>query len=221
MTQTAMRVPLSDDHSLFSEGLASLLKRRNIEIVATGDGGDAVPQAVQFKPHVILLDLRMPEMHGLEVLAQFQRRQIATPIVMLTTSAKQADLAEALRKGAHGYLLKDMQPDELVVALRDIAAGKTVVAPDLTPLLAELVKGDACAKQECRRFSQLTPREMEILGHLAEGQGNKVIARNLDISDGTVKLHMKAILRKLKVQSRVEAAVMAVHQGVCRGTKIN
>lgn len=163
MTQTAMRVPLSDDHSLFREGLASLLKRRNIEIVATGDGGDAVPQAVQFKPHVILLDLRMPEVHGLEVLAQFQRRQIATPIVMLITSAK----------------------------------------------------------QECRRFSQLTPREMEILGHLAEGQGNKVIARNLDISDGTVKLHMKAILRKLKVQSRVEAAVMAVHQGVCRGTKIN
>ncbi len=216
-----MRVLLIDDHSLFREGLVGLLKRRNIEIIASGDGHTAVQQAAAFNPDVILLDLRMPDLNGLEVLEQFMQQPSAAPIVMLTTSSEQTDLAEALRKGAKGYLLKDMEPDQLVAAMRDIAAGKTVVAPDLTPLLADLVKhGDAHGQPQIPiPFNRLTPREMEILCHLSEGQSNKVIARHLDISDGTVKLHMKAILRKLKVHSRVEAAVMAVQQGLCHGAK--
>ena len=216
-----MRVLLIDDHSLFREGLVGLLKRRNIEIIATGDGRAGVRRAAEFNPDVILLDLRMPDVNGLEILEQFMAQKKTAPVVMLTTSSAQEDLAEALRKGAKGYLLKDMEPDELVAALRDIAAGKTVVAPDLTPVLAELVKhGDAAGRRQVPTpFSQLTPREMEILRHLSEGQSNKVIARNLDISDGTVKLHVKAILRKLKVHSRVEAAVMAVQQGLGRESK--
>ena len=216
-----MRVLLIDDHSLFREGLVGLLKRRNIEIIATGDGRAGVRRAAEFNPDVILLDLRMPDVNGLEILEQFMAQKKTAPVVMLTTSNAQEDLAEALRKGAKGYLLKDMEPDELVAALRDIAAGKTVVAPDLTPVLAELVKhGDATGRRQVPTpFSQLTPREMEILRHLSEGQSNKVIARNLDISDGTVKLHVKAILRKLKVHSRVEAAVMAVEQGFGRESK--
>ena len=126
-----------------------------------------------------------------------------------------ADLIEALRAGARGYLLKDMEPDELVAALRDINAGKTVVAPNLTQILAEVVQGkSAIPDMESSPFDELTPRETEILGLLAEGQSNKVIARNLGISDGTVKLHVKAILRKLEVHSRVEAAVMAVEHGM-------
>ena len=216
-----MRVLLIDDHSLFREGLVGLLKRRNIEIIATGDGRAGVRRAAEFKPDVILLDLRMPDVNGLEILEQFMAQKKTAPVVMLTTSNAQEDLAEALRKGAKGYLLKDMEPDELVAALRDIAAGKTVVAPDLTPVLADLVKHAAAAgrRQIPTPFSELTPREMEILRHLSEGQSNKVIARNLDISDGTVKLHVKAILRKLKVHSRVEAAVMAVEQGLGRESK--
>lgn len=216
-----MRVLLIDDHLLFREGLVGLLKRRNIEIIATGDGSAAVQRATEFNPDVILLDLRMPEVNGLEVLDQLMHQQIAAPVVMLTTSSDQGDLAEALRKGAKGYLLKDMEPDVLVATMRDIAAGKTVVAPDLTPVLAELVKQvDAGAPTPVPTpFNLLTPRELEILCHLSEGQSNKMIARNLDISDGTVKLHMKAILRKLRVHSRVEAAVMAVQEGLGRGTK--
>ena len=216
-----MRVLLIDDHSLFREGLVGLLKRRNIEIIATGDGRAGLRQAAEFNPDVILLDLRMPGLNGLEILEQFMRQKTRAPVVMLTTSSEQADLAEALRKGAKGYLLKDMEPDQLVAAMRDIADGKTVVAPDLTPLLAELVKhGDSTGQQHVPTpFSELTPREMEILCHLSEGQSNKVIARNLDISDGTVKLHVKSVLRKLQVHSRVEAAVMAVEQGLCRKTK--
>ena len=136
---------------------------------------------------------------------------------MLTTSADETDLSESLRNGARGYLLKDMEPDELIVALQDIVAGKIVVAPGLTGVLADLVRhGDRRErKDEMAPFSSLTPREHEILCHLSEGQSNKVIARHLDISDGTVKLHVKAILRKLSVHSRVEAAVMAVEKGVC------
>ena len=139
---------------------------------------------------------------------------------MLTTSTDENDLLESLREGAQGYLLKDMEPDDLVLALRDIVAGKTVVAPDLAPILAKAVQGNSNEpKQQSQSpFSDLTPRETEILGLLAEGQSNKTIARNLGISDGTVKLHVKAILRKLDVHSRVEAAVMAVEQGLSRNT---
>ena len=107
-----------------------------------------------------------------------------------------------------------MEPDDLVVALRDIVAGKTVVAPDLAPVLARVVQGENIPAQETSPFSELTPRESEILSLLAEGQSNKAIARNLGISDGTVKLHVKAILRKLGVHSRVEAAVIAVEHGL-------
>ena len=213
-----MRVLLIDDHSLFREGLAGLLKRRNIEIVATGDGHAGVARAATFNPDIVLLDLRMPGVGGLEILDRFMAQKPPASVVMLTTSSEQGDLAEALRKGAKGYLLKDMHPDELVAALGDIAAGKTVVAPGLTPVLAELVKhGGGGRGRVPTPFSKLTPREMEILCHLSEGWSNKVIARHLNISDGTVKLHVKAILRKLKIHSRVEAAVMAVEQGVCRG----
>ncbi|MDD9874371.1 MAG: response regulator [Gammaproteobacteria bacterium] len=216
-----MRVLLIDDHTLFREGLAGLLKRRNIDAAAAGDGRAGVRRAEAFNPDVILLDLRMPDIDGLEVLDHLMRQRVAAPVVMLSTSSDQADLAEALRKGAKGYLLKDMEPDALVAALYEIAAGKTVVAPGLTPVLAELVKrGDPPAPQPAPApFSALTRRELEILCHLSEGRSNKAIARNLDISDGTVKLHVKAILRKLKVHSRVEAAVMAVENGLRRRIK--
>jgi two-component system nitrate/nitrite response regulator NarL len=114
-------------------------------------------------------------------------------------------------------LLKDMEPDQLVVALRDIVAGKTVVAPDLAPVLARVVQGESITPVQGSPFAKLTPRENEILVLLAEGQSNKVIARNLGISDGTVKLHVKSILRKLGVHSRVEAAVIAVEHGLRAG----
>ena len=160
----------------------------------------------------------MPERSGLDVLEALPTEQSDVPVVILTTSADENDLANALRKGARGYLMKDMEPDDLVVALQEIKAGKTVVAPGLTGVLADLVKNDGRqpSKDSSGPFTELTPREREILGHLAEGQSNKVIARQLEISDGTVKLHVKAILRKLEVHSRGAAAVMAVEHGIRR-----
>lgn len=213
-----MKIVIIDDHALFRVGLKGLLERRGIEVVgAAADGEEGIALASAHKPDVVLLDLRMPDLGGLTVLRQMIGEGFDIPVVMLTTSADEGDLSESLRSGARGYLLKDMEPDELIVALQEIVQGKIVVAPSLTSVLADLVRhGDRRErKDELEPFSSLTPREHEILCHLSEGQSNKVIARNLNISDGTVKLHVKAILRKLGVHSRVEAAVMAVEKGVC------
>lgn len=211
-----LRILVIDDHTLFREGLRGLLVRRNIDVIAaTGDGSEGVRLAAEHQPDIVLLDMRMPNTDGITVLKHLIENGMKMPIVILTTSSDERDLIEALRSGARGYLLKDMEPDELVAALRDIDAGKTVVAPNLTQILAEVVQGKSTMPDlESSPFDELTPRETEILGLLAEGQSNKVIARNLGISDGTVKLHVKAILRKLDVHSRVEAAVMAVEHGL-------
>ncbi len=213
-----MRVLLVDDHTLFRSGLETLLERHGIEVIATaGNGREGFLMARELQPEVVLLDMRMPEMSGLEVLSGLRAVGFRNPIVMLTTSNEEQDLVECLRNGASGYLLKDMEPSELVAALREIVAGKTIVAPELATVLARVVQGDTDeAGEPASPFAELTPRELEILCLLAEGQSNKVIARNLGISDGTVKLHVKAILRKLDVHSRVEAAVMAVEQNFCQ-----
>lgn len=212
----SMRVIMIDDHALFRVGLQGLLEQRGIEVIAAvAEGAEGIKLAQEMQPDIILLDLRMPDMSGLEVLQKIKEKEIKIPVVMLTTSNEEQDLVEALRNGAQGYLLKDMEPDELVSALRDIEKGKNVVAQGLTDVLARMVQGDPIEEDtKDNPFSELTPRELEILCLLADGQSNKVIARNLGISDGTVKLHVKAILRKLEVHSRVEAAVIAVEQGL-------
>ena len=210
-----LRVLVIDDHTLFREGLEGLLVRRGIEVVGSlGDGKEGLRLAHALKPDVVLLDMRMPEINGLSILRQLQQDDFEPPVVILTMSSDERDLVEALRNGARGYLLKDMEPDDLVLALREIVAGKSVVAPNLTHVLARVVQGDTPPEPESSPIDDLTPRETEILSLLAEGQSNKVIARNLGISDGTVKLHVKAILRKLGIHSRVEAAVIAVENGL-------
>ena len=210
-----LRAVIIDDHTLFREGLQSLLSRHGIEIVASvSDGREGIKRARELKPDIVLLDVRMPGMSGLEVLKQLQRTKFEPPVVMLTTSGEERDLVEALRNGAKGYLLKDMEPDDVVAALRDVVQGETVVAPNLAQILAKVVKGEYPMEPEPSPLDNLTPREYQILSLLAEGQSNKVIARNLGISDGTVKLHVKAILRKLNIHSRVQAAVIAVEQGL-------
>ncbi|MBT8448331.1 MAG: response regulator transcription factor [Gammaproteobacteria bacterium] len=213
-----MRILLIDDHALFRIGLQELLERRGIEVIAAiGDCEAGIMQVIDSQPDIVLLDMRMPQMSGIEVLQQLRDRQQKMAISMLTTSRDEKDIIESLQGGAQGYLLKDMEPDDLITALNDILKGKTVVAPELTSVLARAVKGETAESTETNDvFSGLTPRESEILCHLAEGQSNKVIANHLGISDGTVKLHVKSILRKLDVNSRVEAAVIAVEKKMCQ-----
>ena len=211
-----MRILIIDDHALFRGGLRELLQRRGIEVVAAvGAGDEGCRLAAELLPDVVLLDLRMPGMDGLTAIHELRRAGFSAPVVMLTTSHEERDLVESLRSGAQGYLLKDMEPDELVSALHDVVGGRTVVAPDMAGVLARALQKDTPQHPGRLSFSTLTRREMDILCHLAAGQSNKVIARELGISDGTVKLHVKSILRKLEVHSRVEAAVIAVERGLC------
>ncbi len=210
-----MRVMLIDDHALFRIGLQELLQRLGVEVVgATGDCRAGIEEVLEKEPDVLLLDMRMPDMDGVEVLKALRARRPLLPVAMLTTSRQENDVIESLQNGAQGYLLKDMEPEQLVEALEQIKNGTTVVAPELTAILAKAVQGEQNIATPATG-ADLTPREREILCHLAEGQSNKVIARNLGISDGTVKLHVKAILRKLEVHSRVEAAVIAVERNLC------
>jgi two-component system nitrate/nitrite response regulator NarL len=211
-----VRILIIDDHALFRGGLRELLQRRGIEVVAAvGAGDEGCRLAAELLPDVVLLDLRMPGMDGLTAIHELRRAGFSAPVVMLTTSHEERDLVESLRSGAQGYLLKDMEPDELVSALHDVVGGRTVVAPDMAGVLARALQKDTPPHPGRLSFSTLTRREMDILCHLAAGQSNKVIARELGISDGTVKLHVKSILRKLEVHSRVEAAVIAVERGLC------
>ena len=211
-----MRVLLIDDHALFRFGLRELLERRGIEVAdALGSGEKALERVAETSPEVVLLDMRMPGQDGIECLRELKAAYPQLPVAMLTTSADERDVVKSLQGGARGYLLKDIEPDVLIDALNAMAAGRTVVAPELAGVLAKAVQGEVSNAVTTSRLADLTPREREILCHLAEGQSNKSIGRRLGISEGTVKLHVKAILRKLEVHSRVEAAVIAVERGLC------
>lgn len=219
-----MRVLLIDDHSLVRKGLETLLQSRNVEIAASvSSGEEGIEKCKALSPDIILLDVKMPGQTGLETLKKLREQKIDIPVLMLTMSRDEADLEAALRNGAQGYLLKDMDPEDLVPALNSAMQGDNVVAKELIGSLTRIVQGksepDETPADDVTPLSELTPREYEILSHIAEGQSNKVIARELEISDGTVKLHVKSILRKLGVHSRVEAAVIAVENGLGRNKK--
>ena len=214
-----MRVLLIDDHALVRRGIGELLQSRGLQVVASvGSGEEGVRRARELFPDVILLDVKMPGMSGIETIERLRASGVRAPVVMLTMSRDDADLGAALRAGAQGYLLKDMEPEDLVPALEAALRGENVVAREMVGTLARIVRSDSGATPEAPRpanpFSGLTPRELDILECLADGLSNKMIAKSLSITDGTVKLHVKAILRKLGMRSRVEAAVSAVEHGL-------
>ena len=223
-----MRVLLIDDHALVRKGIEELLLSRGVQVVASvGSGEEGVRRARELPADLILLDVKMPGMNGIETLKQLRASGVKAPVVMLTMSREDADLSAALRAGAQGYLLKDMEPEDLLPALEAALQGGNVVARELVGSLARLVRGgdaDAAAPPQAppraaAPFAELTPRELEILKCIADGSSNKMIARTLDITDGTVKLHVKSILRKLGLRSRVEAAVTAVEHGLGKGRR--
>lgn len=217
-----MRILLIDDHALFRAGLETLLARRGIEVIGSASNPDAgIAIALEKQPDIVLLDLRMPDTDGLTALRKLREKGFTNPVSMLTTSIEEKDLINCLKNGAQGYLLKDMEPDDLVKALHQINNGEMVVAPELAGVLAKVVRGPNPGSEPILTspLTELTPRETEILMQLAEGLSNKLIARELGISDGTVKLHVKSILRKLNMHSRVEAAVFAVEQGLTLKTQ--
>lgn len=207
-----IRVMLVDDHTLFRMGLAELLEQRgSIKVVGvTGNPDEARRLLTEQQPDVLVMDLHMPPLDGLTLFRQLRQEGFTTPTLMLTVSNAEEDLSNVLRAGARGYLLKDMEPDDVVDAILRAARGETVVAPAMTMKLVKLLQNDQPASSSASMLDSLTQREREILTHLAQGESNKVIARALDISHDTVKLHVRHILAKLSLTSRVEAAVFAV-----------
>ena len=211
---TPIRVMLVDDHTLFRKGLAELLEQRG-EITVTGiacNADDARRILDDARPDVIITDLNMPPNGGLSLLRQLVTQGWDGPVLILTVSDDENDLAGALQAGAKGYLLKDMEPEDVVDAVQRAVRGETVVAPAMTLKLVNLLQGGNAAAVKADTLKLLTAREREILQQLSQGLSNKAIARVLDISHDTVKLHVKHILAKLNLSSRVEAAVFAVEQ---------
>ncbi len=213
MTET-IRLVLVDDHCLCRRGLTELFDHcYGISVVGgTGNASEVIPILQDTHPDLLIMDLRMEPVDGLAILDQIRKAAIDTPVVILTMSDSESDLAAAMRLGAKGYLLKDMDPEDVVNAVRRIAAGELVVAPAMTVKLMNFLQHGQQEQVRKNSLELLTEREREILQHLARGESNKVIARTLDISYDTVKQHVRHILFKLKLASRVEAAVFAVEQ---------
>lgn len=209
-----LTIVLVDDHSLCRNGLTDLLQHRGGMRVAasTGDAERVVPLLREHRPDLVVLDLRMPEADGLSLLRRIRTEGLDTPALILTMSDSQDDLAAALRAGVKGYLLKDMEPEDVIAAIARAARGELAVAPALTLKLAQMLASGTPGGERKDLLASLTEREREILEHLSRGESNKTIARALDISHDTVKLHVRHILNKLNLSSRVEAAVFAVEQ---------
>jgi two-component system nitrate/nitrite response regulator NarL len=215
MTQQPIRVALVDDHTLFRMGLAELLEQQGgVEVVGiAGNGEEARMVLSQSRPDIVIMDLHLPPSNGIDLLRQLREEGFEVPTLMLTVSDAEEDLAAALRAGARGYLLKDMEPEDVLEGIQRALRGETVVAPSMTRKLVDMLKHDQPTRPETL-LNSLTQREREILVHLAQGESNKVIAKALDISHDTVKLHVRHILSKLNLNSRVEAAVFAVEHRV-------
>lgn len=210
MSESFQSVIIIDDHPLFRRGLTQLLRTASeFRLVAeAADGHEGLMQTLRLRPDLLLLDLNMKGLGGLEVLRLVKQADLDTRVVMVTVSDAADDLVAALRAGADGYLLKDMEPEAMVDALRAAAAGRIVVSDALTHLMAAALRDDK--RPQSASEAGLTGREQAILVHIAAGLSNKQIARELDITEGTVKVHVKHLLRKLNFRSRVEAAVWAV-----------
>ena len=214
MTDGKFTLLLIDDHPMLRSGLKQLIALdERLQVVAeAGNGIDGLTLAQLHDPDLILLDLNMPGLNGLDTLTQLREIALSGRVVVFSVSDNEEDVISALKRGADGYLLKDMEPEDLLKALHQAAAGQIVLSEALTPILVARLR--EAQPSQTRDINQLTRREREILQLISDGMTNKAIARKLDISESTVKVHVKYLLKKMNLKSRLEAAVWALQNGL-------
>ncbi len=211
------RVLLVDDHVLFRKGLASLISGRpGFEVVGeAGNGLEAQERARETKPDVILMDIHMPGCSGLEAVGAIKREMPNVGIIMLTVSEDEDDLFAAIKNGAQGYLLKNLNPDDLFKMIETVRKGEAGLSPAMMArILDEFRKPTRSTEEPESVREELTPRELEVLQLVAQGASNREIAEALVISENTVKIHLRSILAKLHLQNRIQAATYALREGL-------
>ncbi len=210
-----IKILLVDDHTLFRSGIKLLLQRNpEFEIVGeASDGLEGVKRAKQLRPDVVLMDLNMAGLSGLEAMQLIVEDMPDVAVLMLTVSEEAEDLSTALKNGARGYLLKNIEADYLTLAIKRAAAGESVIAESMTAKLIMQFRNGGNAAPPAEK-EKLTPRERETMVCVARGESNKEIARNLNVAESTVKIHVQNILKKLSLSSRVQIAVYAVERGL-------
>lgn len=204
-----LKVVLVDDQNLCRSGLSELLSNcYGFAVLGATGSVEGLRVLLGEQPDLLIMDLRMKPLDGLAMLEQVRKEGCTTPAVVLTMSDSETDLSNAIRAGVRGYLLKDMAPEDVVDAIRRVAAGELVVAPTMTIKMIEMLRGDQPGDEPKNSLKLLTEREREILQLLSRGESNKAIAQTLSISYDTVKQHVRHILTKLNLSSRVKAAVL-------------
>lgn len=209
-TDKPISVFIVDDHSLFRRGLIALLREMSEFRVLgeAGDAGTAFVRILQTHPQVVLLDIHMPSSSGLELLGQLRRAGFGGKILMLTVSQNETDVLKAIADGADGYLLKNIEPENLRQVLLDVVRGQAVLSSEVTQHVLNLVR-----QKDVPHPSQLTPREMEVLQALCDGKSTAQIAAQLFLSENTVKTHIQHIFKKMGVRNRTEAVIRAIELG--------
>ena len=209
-----MRIVLADDHALFRDGVSSLLQAWGHEVVGlAASGREAVDLVTRLEPDLVLMDVRMPGMSGVQATLAIAAIRPETPIVMLTVSEDEEDLFAAIRAGARGYLLKDLEAAQLRAMIETVARGEAAITPATAARIIRHLSSLGVAADELAP-DRLTARELEVLRLVTAGRRNKEIAAELGITENTAKYHLRNILEKLHAQSRTEVATRALREGL-------
>jgi DNA-binding NarL/FixJ family response regulator len=218
-----MRVLIGDDHALWRDGLRSLLDTRGIETVAeAGNGREVVELARRHRPDVVLMDLFMPEMNGIEATRQLHEDMPEIKVIMLTFTEEQEALLESIRAGAQGYLLKSLEAEQFFAALEGLARGEPALAPSVARALLSRVAQPYDDKERVPAGETLTERELEVVELLVDGvTSNKELARRLIVTENTVKYHLRNIMEKLRLKNRAQVVAYALRQGIIPGSSVS
>lgn len=209
MQQFKTTILLIDDHPMLRNGVKQLINTvEHFQVVGeTGSSEEAITLAWQLEPDIILLDINMNGVSGLDILRHLRAQNISSRIIMFTVSDDKDDIISALKSGADGYLLKDMEPEDLLASLQQVTSGKLMMDDAISSIIVNYMRGEEQSSKQIHDVSLLTPREHEIFNLLVQGLSNKLIAKELNIVESTVKVHIKNIFKKLNFKSRMEMTV--------------